>query len=85
MRFSVDVSSSFPGVSENPDAKTRTIKVRLEIDNAEGELKAEMLASVVLSAATRAALVVPEDAVVETGKRVSGQTPAGLMIRSDFA
>ena len=26
IRFSVEVSSSFPGVSENPDAKRRTIK-----------------------------------------------------------
>jgi Cu(I)/Ag(I) efflux system membrane fusion protein len=51
------------------DAKTRTIKVRLEVDNPKAELKAEMFANVVLSVEPRQALVVPEDAVLETGTR----------------
>ncbi|MCS6913769.1 MAG: efflux RND transporter periplasmic adaptor subunit [Myxococcales bacterium] len=51
------------------DAKTRTIKVRLEVDNPHHELKAEMFADVVLFVEPRQVLVVPEDAVIDTGKR----------------
>ena len=51
------------------DAKTRTIKVRLEVDNRENDLKAEMYASVRITAAPRSALLLPEEAVLETGTR----------------
>lgn len=49
------------------DPATRTVKVRLEFANPKGELKPEMFASVVLSAAERDALTIPEDAVVDGG------------------
>jgi Cu(I)/Ag(I) efflux system membrane fusion protein len=51
------------------DPQTRTIRVRLEVDNSQGELKAEMLANVTIAVAPRRALLVPDDAVVETGAR----------------
>lgn len=51
------------------DPQTRTIRVRLEVDNTKGELKAEQLAAVTFQVAPRSALVVPEDAVLETGAR----------------
>ena len=59
------VSYIYPAV----DPKTRTVKVRLEVKNPREELKAEMYADVVLSLAPRSALVLPEDAVIETGTR----------------
>lgn len=51
------------------DPQTRTVRVRLEVDNPQNVLKAEMLATVAISVAPRHALVVPEDAVIETGTR----------------
>ena len=59
------VSYIYPAV----DPKTRTVKVRLEVENPREELKAEMYADVLLKGPARAALVVPEDAVIETGTR----------------
>ncbi len=50
------------------DEKTRTIKVRVEVDNAGGELKPEMFSDVVLKAAIGEGLVVPESAVVHSGE-----------------
>ncbi|MDB4967817.1 MAG: efflux transporter, family, subunit [Myxococcales bacterium] len=51
------------------DDKTRTVKVRIEIANPRNELKPEMFGDVVLDTSPRQALVVPEDAVIETGAR----------------
>lgn len=51
------------------DPQTRTVRVRLEVDNPQDMLKAEMLATVEIAVAPRQALVVPEDAVIETGTR----------------
>lgn len=51
------------------DPKTRTIKVRIEVDNPDGDLKAEMFADVLIEVAPRTALLAPEDAVLETGTR----------------
>jgi Cu(I)/Ag(I) efflux system membrane fusion protein len=51
------------------DEKTRTIKVRIEVDNPRLELKPEMFADVVLSAKPKEALLVPEDAIIESGTR----------------
>jgi membrane fusion protein, copper/silver efflux system len=51
------------------DPKTRTVKVRIEVDNAKNELKPEMYGDVVIETAAREALVIPEDAVVVTGVR----------------
>jgi multidrug efflux pump subunit AcrA (membrane-fusion protein) len=51
------------------EEKTRTIKVRAEVDNRGQELKPEMFADVVLRAGLGAGLVVPESAVVHAGER----------------
>ena len=48
------------------------MRVRLEVDNPQDMLKAEMLATVAVAVAPRQALVVPEDAVIETGTRQAG-------------
>jgi Cu(I)/Ag(I) efflux system membrane fusion protein len=56
-------------VAPTVDDKTRTVQVRLEVDNREGRLKPEMFADVVLSTAEGDGLVVPESAVVHTGER----------------
>jgi Cu(I)/Ag(I) efflux system membrane fusion protein len=50
------------------DAKTRTLPVRLVVDNAEGLLKPNMFATVALSpGASRQALTVPTEAIIRTG------------------
>lgn len=59
------VSYVFPTVDE----KTRTIKVRIEVENPRTELKPEMFADVQISAQPRQALVVPDDAIIDSGTR----------------
>ena len=59
------ISYIYPSV----DPQTRTIRVRVEVDNPKSELKAEMLANVQIATAARTALVIPDDAVIETGLR----------------
>jgi len=49
--------------------ETRTVEVRIEVDNAGGALKPDMLADVHLETARSAALTVPESAVIFTGER----------------
>jgi Cu(I)/Ag(I) efflux system membrane fusion protein len=49
------------------DPNTRTIKVRLEFPNPEGDLRPEMFGEVVLRGTTREGLKIPSDAVVPTG------------------
>lgn len=52
------------------DAKTRTNKLRIRLDNREGLLKPDMYADVEVATATRAAaVVVPAEAVVRSGER----------------
>jgi len=59
------VTYIYPSVDE----KTRTVKVRAEVDNPKGELKPEMFADVTIHGRTRVALQVPDDAVMESGTR----------------
>jgi Cu(I)/Ag(I) efflux system membrane fusion protein len=59
------VTYVYPAVDE----KTRTVKVRVELDNPNGELKPEMFADVVLHGRPRTVLQVPDDAVLESGTR----------------
>ncbi|HQR45488.1 MAG TPA: efflux RND transporter periplasmic adaptor subunit [Thermoanaerobaculia bacterium] len=59
------VTYVYPAVDE----KTRTVKVRVELDNPKGELKPEMFADVTLHSRPRVALQVPDDAVLESGTR----------------
>ena len=51
------------------DAKTRTVKARLELDNSDGDLKPEMYAKVRILSNLGSGLVVPESAVIWTGAR----------------
>jgi len=51
------------------DEKTRTVKVRVELDNPKGELKPEMFADVTIHGPTRTVLQVPDGAVLESGTR----------------
>jgi Cu(I)/Ag(I) efflux system membrane fusion protein len=59
------VSYVFPTVDE----KARTVKVRLEVENRETELKPGMFADVVLAGGAEVALSVPDDAVLDSGTR----------------
>jgi Cu(I)/Ag(I) efflux system membrane fusion protein/cobalt-zinc-cadmium efflux system membrane fusion protein len=52
------------------DPKTRTARVRLELDNPDGVLKPDMFANVSIEAETRkSVLAVPEEAVIRSGRR----------------
>lgn len=56
-------------ISPTVEEKTRTIKVRVEVDNAGEELKPEMFADVVLRTSLGEGVVVPESAIVHAGER----------------
>ncbi len=66
-RFKGEVSFIYPTLT----AATRTAKVRVELDNPDGKLKANMFAVVQLSAdmARGEILSVPDSAILDTGKR----------------
>ena len=66
-RFKGEVSFIYPTLTP----ATRTAKVRVELDNPDGRLKADMFAAVQLTAdmASAEVLSVPESAVLDTGKR----------------
>jgi Cu(I)/Ag(I) efflux system membrane fusion protein len=51
------------------DEKTRTVKVRVEVANADDQLKPEMFADVTLRAPAGRAVVVPEGALIRSGER----------------
>jgi Cu(I)/Ag(I) efflux system membrane fusion protein len=56
-------------IAPSVEEKTRTIKVRVEVNNADGALKPEMFADVVLKTALGRGLVAPEGALLKTGER----------------
>jgi Cu(I)/Ag(I) efflux system membrane fusion protein len=56
-------------VAPTVEAATRTIKVRLEIDNPASDLKPDMYADVVLRPFLGSGLILPQSAVVDTGDR----------------
>lgn len=56
-------------ISPTVEEKTRTVKVRLDVDNAGGELKPEMYADVFLQVNLGEGLVVQDSAVINTGDR----------------
>ena len=60
---------SVTNIAPTVEEKTRTIKVRVEVDNADGALKPEMFADVVLKTALGRGLVAPAGALLETGER----------------
>jgi Cu(I)/Ag(I) efflux system membrane fusion protein len=51
------------------DPMTRTVKVRSEFDNSDGALKPDMFGDVVIQQPARQVVVVPESAVLQTGRR----------------
>jgi Cu(I)/Ag(I) efflux system membrane fusion protein len=55
-------------VAPTLDASTRTLRVRVELARADARLKPGMYGNVVLAAAPAEALVVPAEAVVDTGE-----------------
>jgi multidrug efflux pump subunit AcrA (membrane-fusion protein) len=59
------VTYVYPAVDE----KTRTVKVRVELDNPKEELKPEMFADVTIHGSAREVLQVPDDAILESGTR----------------
>ncbi len=60
------------------DAISRTLRVRLAFDNPEGLLKSNMFADVVIYGGPRRnALVIPREALIETGERTSVVTVLG--------
>ena len=66
--FSASVSFIYPSL----DAQTRTAKVRLELDNADGRLKPSMYAAAELAggdAARTPVLTIPASAVIDSGTR----------------
>jgi Cu(I)/Ag(I) efflux system membrane fusion protein len=56
-------------VAPTVEEKTRTIKVRIEVENRGNLLKPDMFADVVLKADLGAGLLVPESAVIDAGDR----------------
>jgi Cu(I)/Ag(I) efflux system membrane fusion protein len=77
MKAEVSVSSvpdrtwegSVTYVAPMVDEKTRTVKVRVELDNRDRELKPEMFADVLLSADLGPGLVAPASALLRSGTR----------------
>ena len=52
------------------DAKTRTVKVRIRVDNQLGELKPNMFAQVTIHTSNKAqALLIPKEALIRTGNQ----------------
>ncbi len=60
---------SVTNVAPTVDEKTRTIKVRVEVDNRDGALKPDMFADVQLRTDMGTGLVVPDSAIIDTGDR----------------
>jgi Cu(I)/Ag(I) efflux system membrane fusion protein len=56
-------------VNPTMDAATRTLRVRFDVDNAEGDLRPGMYATVELEAPLGDVLALPEEAVIDTGER----------------
>lgn len=56
-------------ISPTVEGPTRTVKVRLEVDNTRGDLKPEMFADVFLNVDMGVGLVVPDGAVINAGDR----------------
>lgn len=61
--FEADVSFVYPTLSE----RTRTLRARFDVENPDGQLRPGMYGTAEFETATRDAIVVPRDAVVDTG------------------
>ena len=62
-QFRGRVSYLYPSIAE----QTRTLKVRLQLDNSRGRLRPGMYGTVTIAGPATSALVVPSDAVVDSG------------------
>ena len=60
---------SVTNIAPTVEEKTRTIKVRVEVDNRDGALKPDMFADVRLRTDMGTGLVVPDSAIIDTGDR----------------
>ncbi|HEV2721165.1 MAG TPA: efflux RND transporter periplasmic adaptor subunit [Thermoanaerobaculia bacterium] len=56
-------------IAPTVDPMTRTVKVRTELDNADGALKPDMFGDVVIEQPARQVIAVPHSAVLQTGTR----------------
>jgi Cu(I)/Ag(I) efflux system membrane fusion protein len=56
-------------IAPTVDPMTRTVKVRAELDNADGAVKPDMFGDVVIQQPERRVIVVPDSAVLQTGTR----------------
>lgn len=54
------------------DAATRTLQLRLEVDNADEALKPGMNARLQLNTASEPMLLIPSQALIDTGNETSG-------------
>lgn len=66
---SVRIAGRLAFVYPTLERETRTARVRFEVDNSEGKLKPDMYANVALDVSLGTRLVVPKDAVLESGRR----------------
>ncbi|MGE3230604.1 MAG: efflux RND transporter periplasmic adaptor subunit [Hyphomicrobium sp.] len=62
-------SATVSYVNPTLDMATRTLRVRLDVDNTDGALKPGMYATVSLESPIGDVLALPEDAVIDTGER----------------
>lgn len=67
--YTQTVSGKVVDILPTLDTTSRTIKVRIELKNTDGQLKPGMFASVKLFNNSQSSLVVPEQAVIRTGTR----------------
>ncbi len=74
-RFEGRIAAVLPEANK----ETRTLRVRIELPNRGGRLKAGLVARATIAAPAASALVVPSEAVIRTGQRnlvyVAGDTP----------
>jgi multidrug efflux pump subunit AcrA (membrane-fusion protein) len=56
-------------VAPTVEEKTRTLKVRIEVDNPAGLLRPDMFADVQLKSDLGRGLIIPETSVIDTGER----------------
>lgn len=73
IQLSYDLNNSFKGkigyVYPEIEMETRTAKARIEIDNHEQKLKPGMFSNIIIKKNLGEAIVVPDDAVIDTGTR----------------
>lgn len=73
IQLSYDLNNSFKGkinyIYPEIEMETRTAKARIVIDNREQKLKPGMFSNIILKKNLGEAIVVPEDAVIDTGTR----------------